>query len=280
MTTVQVVQAPRPIAGGTRFGWAVRNTLTICWRNLLAVLRIPEMLFFSTLQPVMFVLLFRYIFAGAIGAGGHVNYVNFLIPGIFVQTVCFGAVSTSIGLADDLQKGLIERFRALPMSRTAVLAGRTVADVCRNLFVVVIMLVVGIAVGFRPATYGPKFFLAILLMLLFAFALSWGFAYMGLIAPSAETAQVMAFPLLFPLTFASSVFVPVATMPSWLRGWAANQPVSQVAGAVRYLMLHAGPSGPQYPHYYEHNVVISFAWTLGFLVVLIPLAVRRFRRAI
>ncbi len=278
MTTIDVTTAPRPQTGGTRLTWGLANVLTITWRNLMAILRIPELLFFSTLQPVMFVLLFRYIFAGAIGAGGHVNYVDYLIPGVFVQTVCFGAVSTAIGLADDLQKGLIERFRALPMAPIAVLAGRTVADVCRNVVVIAIMLVVGIAVGFRPNNYGFKFALAIVLMLVFAFALSWGFAYLGLRAPSSETAQVMAFPILFPLTFASSVFVPVATMPSWLQGFAANQPVSQVANGVRYLML-ARP-GRLSPHYFQHNVVMGFVWSFGILLVMAPIAVRRFRNTI
>jgi ABC transporter DrrB family efflux protein len=273
--SVTTYEGAAPVSGGSSIGWAISNIGTITRRNLLAILRIPELLFFSTLQPIMFVLLFRYVFAGAIGTGAHINYVDFLMPGIFVQTVCFGAVSTSIGLSEDLQKGLIERFRALPMSRTAVLAGRTVADVCRNIFVLVIMTVVGLAVGFRPSGGVGDYILALLLMLLFAFALSWGFAFIGLSAPSAETAQVMAFPLLFPLTFASSVFVPVKTMPSWLQGWATNQPVSVVAGAVRDLMVPSlGPTN------HAHEIVLALVWTIGFLVVLVPVSVRKFRNAI
>lgn len=277
--TATALEASRSPSSLTSVRWALTDVVTIARRNLLAILRIPELLFFSTLQPIMFVLLFRYVFAGAIGQGAHVDYVSYLMPGIFVQTVCFGAVSTAIGLSEDLQKGLIERFRALPMSRIAVLAGRTVADVCRNVFVILVMTVVGIAVGFRPTGGVIDYVLAILLMLLFAFALSWGFAFVGLAAPSAETAQVMAFPILFPLTFASSVFVPVNTMPSWLQGFATNQPVSQVAAAVRHLMVpHLAIRGLPTPGL--HQVVLALVWSLGFLVVLVPLSVRKFRNAI
>ena len=184
MTTATIAPSAAPaIQEGSTLRWVFANIATIAWRNLMAILRIPELLFFSTLQPIMFVLLFRYVFAGAISRPG-LDYVAFLMPGIFVQTVCFGAVSTAIGLADDLQKGLIERFRALPMSRTAVLAGRTVADVCRNVFVIIVMTAVALAVGFRPTGGALHYFLAFLLMLIFAFALSWGFAFVGLAAPS------------------------------------------------------------------------------------------------
>src|ERR1019366_7220137 len=158
-------------------------------------------LFFGTVQPIMFVLLFRYVFGGAIHPGHGINYVNYLMPGIFVQTVAFGAVSTSIGLAEDLQKGLIERFRALPMARSAVLAGRTTADLCRNVLVVIIMTVVGLLVGFRPTGGVLPYLAGILVILLFAYALSWGFAVIGLSSPNSETAQIMSFPPLFPLTF-------------------------------------------------------------------------------
>ena len=277
MTTATIAPSAAPaIQEGSTLRWVFANIATIAWRNLMAILRIPELLFFSTLQPIMFVLLFRYVFAGAISRPG-LDYVAFLMPGIFVQTVCFGAVSTAIGLADDLQKGLIERFRALPMSRTAVLAGRTVADVCRNVFVIIVMTAVALAVGFRPTGGALHYFLAFLLMLIFAFALSWGFAFVGLAAPSAETAQVMAFPLLFPLTFASSCFVPVQTLPSWLRGFATYQPVSQVADAVRQLMVG---NNKLFPYPYAHEWVSALIWTVGILVVLSPLAVRKFRNAI
>ena len=235
ITAPTVSGAPHSGSAGT-CRWAASDTLTITKRNLLALTRIPEQLFFSTVQPIMFVLLFTYVFGGAIKVPGT-NYVNYLMPGIFVQTVAFGAVSTSIGLAEDLQKGLIERFRALPMARSAVLTGRTSADMVRNVFTVIIITAVGFAVGFRPTTGVVPYLAGILLILLFAYSLSWGFAVIGLSASNAETAQVMSFPILFPLTFISSAFVPVSSMPSWLQGFATYQPVSVTVSACRALML-------------------------------------------
>jgi ABC-2 type transport system permease protein/oleandomycin transport system permease protein len=266
--TAPTLSGAPPASGiGGKLRWFISDTLTITRRNLLALTRIPEALFFSTVQPIMFVLLFRYVFGGAINTPGT-DYVNYLMPGIFVQTVAFGAVSTSIGLAEDLQKGLIERFRALPMARSAVLTGRTTADLVRNVFVVIIMTAVGFAVGFRPTTGVLPYLGGILLILLFAYSLSWGFAVIGLSAANSETAQVMSFPLLFPLTFISSAFVPVDKMPSWLQGFATYQPVSVTVSACRALMI-GGPTASW--------VIQSVAWTIGFLVILIPLAVHRYR---
>ncbi|MDE3044595.1 MAG: ABC transporter permease [Acidobacteriota bacterium] len=250
------------------FAWAVRDTFTIARRNLLALVRVPTSLVFAIIQPIMFVVLFRYVFGGAINVPQGV-YVNFLIPGILVQTTIFGSVGTAIGLAEDLQRGLIERFRALPMARMAVLGGRTVADVVRNVMVVVVITAVGFAVGFRPTGSVVAYLEAALLMLTFAYCLSWGFAFVGLVAPNSESAQAITFPLIFPMTFASSIFVPVASMPSWLQGFATYQPVSQVATAVRGLM-NGVPHGA--------STWISLAWSIGALVVLAPLAVRRYRR--
>jgi ABC-2 type transport system permease protein/oleandomycin transport system permease protein len=266
---VAPAEARVPAGTGERFRWAVTDTLTVTGRNLKNYVRIPESLFFSSVQPVMFVLLFRYVFGGAIHPPGHVSYVNYLIPGIFVQTVAFGAVATSIGLAEDLQKGIVERFRALPMARSAVLAGRTVADLVRNVFVVVLITGVGYAVGFRVQTAALPFIAGLGVILLFAYSLSWGFAVIGLSAPNSETAQVMSFPLLFPLTFASSAFVPVQFMPHWLQGFANHQPVSVVVDTARALML-GGPTASL--------VWQSLAWTVGIVVVLAPIAVRRYRR--
>ena len=257
----------------SRARWMVSDTLTLTRRNLLAITRIPEALFFSTIQPIMFVLLFRYVFGGAIAIPGGLPYVDYLMPGIFVQTVAFGAVSTSIGLAEDLQKGLIERFRALPMSRGAVLTGRTTADVVRNVFVVIIITGVGLAVGFRPSTGALSYTAAILLILLFAYALSWGFAVIGLSAPNSETAQVMSFPILFPLTFISAAFVPVEKMPSWLQGFATYQPVSVTVSACRALMVGAQVTG----HSTWFWTSRSLFWSVLFLIVLIPLAIHRYR---
>jgi ABC-2 type transport system permease protein/oleandomycin transport system permease protein len=263
-----LARAPLATGVGGRIKWAIADMLTITKRNLIAYTRIPEALFFSTVQPIMFVLLFTYVFGGAIHPPSGVPYVNYLMPGIFVQTVAFGSVSTSIGLAEDLQKGLIERFRALPMARSAVLAGRTSADMVRNVIVVIIVTAVGFAVGFRPTTGVLAYLAGLGIILLFAYALSWGFAFVGLSASNSETAQVMSFPLLFPLIFASSAFVPVSLMPSWLQGFATYQPVSVVVSACRALMI-GGPTATW--------VIQSLAWTVGFLVVLTPLAVWRYR---
>jgi ABC-2 type transport system permease protein/oleandomycin transport system permease protein len=252
-----------------RLYWGVSDTMAVTQRNLIAYTRIPEMMVFSSIQPIMFVLLFRYVFGGAIPVPGY-NYVDYMMPGIFVQTVAFGAMATGIGLAEDLGKGLIERFRSLPMARSAVLAGRTTADLCRNIFVVLLMTVVGVAVGFRSTTGFFSFMAGVFIVLAFAYALSWGSALIGLKARNAETAQAMAFPLLFPLTFASSAFAPVQSMPGWLQAFARNQPVTVVIDACRHLMVGGPIPGSTWK---------ALAWTFGMLAVVAPLAVRRYRKA-
>ncbi len=249
--------------------WTLSDIATIARRNILTLVRIPTSLVFAIIQPIMFVLLFRYVFSGSINIPAG-TYVNYLIPGILVQTTIFGAVGTAIGLAEDLQRGLIERFRALPMARSAVLAGRTISDVLRNIMIVVVITGVGFAVGFRPHGGFFPYIEACLLMLLFAYCLSWGFAFIGLAAPNSETAQAMTFPLIFPITFASSIFVPVATMPGWLRGFATYQPVSETAKAVRGLMLGT-------PH--GDSTWIALIWAAGAILILAPLAISRYRRA-
>jgi len=257
-------------SGGSRIAWGIADTLTVVRRNLIVYTRIPEFLFFSTVQPIMFVLLFRYVFGGAIHPPpGYGSYVNYLMPGIFVQSVAFGSISTAVGLSEDLQKGLLERFRALPMARSAVLTGRTTADLVRNVFVVGVITGIGYAVGFRIGAGVLAFLAGILLILLFAYALSWGFAVIGLYAPNSETAQVMAFPLLFPLVFASPAFVGVQTMPGWLRAFAIHQPIGVIITATRALM-HGGPTASP--------VLQALVWCVGILVVLVPLSVRQYRR--
>ena len=278
MTTTAVaptVERPPHSTGVlTNLRWLLSDTLTLTKRNILAVTRIPEALFFSTVQPIMFVLLFRYVFGGAIHTSAA-NYVDYLMPGIFVQTVAFGSVSTSIGRADDLQKGIIERFRALPMSRGAVLLGRTTADLLRNIFVIIVMTVVGLLVGFRPTT-GVLYYLAgIGVILFFAYALSWFFAIVGLSAPNSETAQVMSFPLIFPLTFVSAAFVPVSSMPSWMQGFATYQPVSVVVSACRCLMI--GAKAANTGHSTSYWVIQALLWTVGLLILFIPIAIQRYR---
>lgn len=250
--------------------WALADAWVLARRRLTQIPRIPDELIFATIQPIMFVVLFRYVFGGAITGAGP-NYANYLMAGIFVQTVIFGATTTGVGLAQDLEKGLIDRFRSLPMAKSAVLTGRTIADLVRNLFVVIVMLVVGLITGFRPSGSPLAWVAALALILLVSFAFSWISATMGLIVHSVEAAQSAGFIWLFPLTFASSAFVPVATMPDWLRAFASHQPVTIFVDAVRALLLGqpVGADGWQ-----------AVAWCLGILVVFIPLSVWMYGRRI
>ena len=250
-------------------GWLVADAFTITWRNLRAMTRMPQLVVFATIQPVIFVLMFRYVFGGAIRVPG-VSYVDYLMPGIWAQTVAFGSMSTGVGLAEDLHKGLIERFRSLPMARSAVLAGRTLADLVRNVFVVVLMCLVGFAVGFRVQTNVFGLLGALTLIVLFGYALAWIFAVIGFAAPNAEAAQAAMFPIIGPLVFASSSFVPVASMPGWLQAFAEHQPVSVTVDAVRALVL-GGPT--------LSKVLAALAWHVGLVAVFAPIAVARYRRA-
>ena len=249
----------------------LRDTFAITQRNLIAYRRVPQLLVFSTIQPVIFVLMFRYVFGGAIDLPGPIPYVDFLMPGIFVQTVVFGAIATAIGLATDLKSGLMERFRALPMARSAVLTGRTMADLARNVFVVILMMVVGFLVGWRIHTNVLALLAGALLVLLFGYAMSWIFATVGLAVGDPETAQAAAFPVLAPLVFASSAFVSPEKMPGWLQVFANHQPVSATASAVRAL-VNGGPTATY--------VFQSVAWCVGILFVFAPIAVRLYRRAV
>ncbi len=248
----------------------VSDALTIAWRNLLNIRRNPQLLVFATIQPVIFVLMFRYVFGGAIRVPG-VPYVDYLMPGIFVQTVVFGSLTTGVGLAEDLQKGLVDRFRSLPMARSAVLVGRTLADLVRNLFVVVLMCVVGVLVGWRPSGSATAIVGGVGIVLGFAYALSWVFAIVGLSVRDSETAQAASFPILAPLVFASSAFVPLASMPGWLQTFARNQPVSVVVDAVRGLTLGSTNAS---------DVIAALAWIVGIIAVFAPLAVARYRRVV
>jgi ABC-2 type transport system permease protein/oleandomycin transport system permease protein len=244
----------------------------MAWRNVLNIRRNPQLLVFSTIQPVIFVLMFRYVFGGAIsGVTGGVPYVDFLMPGIFAQTVVFGSLTTGIGLADDLSKGLVERFRSLPMARSAVLIGRTLADLVRNIFVVLLMCVVGYLVGWRPHAAALSVVAGIALVILFSYSLSWVFAIIGLSVRDGETTQAASFPLLALLVFPSTAFVPLHTMPSWLQVYAEHQPVSVVVQAVRDLTI-GGPT--------SSDVLTSLAWIVGIVAVCAPLAVARYRRVV
>jgi ABC-2 type transport system permease protein/oleandomycin transport system permease protein len=264
-TTATLAAPGTSRVGGPR---PVRDALTIAWRNVANIRRNPQLLVFSTIQPVVFVLLFRYVFGGAIAVPGG-SYVNYLMPGIFVQTVVFGSLTTAVGLADDLQKGLIDRFRSLPMARSAVLLGRTLADLLRNVFVVTLMCIVGLLVGWDPDQGIVSVLAGLFLVLAFAYSLSWLFAIVGLTVHDAETAQAAAFPIMAPLVFASSAFVPVSSMPGWLQPFAENQPVSVVCDAVRGLTVGGATTG---------EVAAAVAWIVGIIAVCAPLAVRRYRR--
>lgn len=245
------------------------NTLQIVKRNVKRNFRIPQLLIFSTIQPVIFLLLFNFVFGGAVGPSSGESYINFLLPGILAQTALFGAIQTGVGLAEDLSKGVIDRLRSLPIARYAVLAGRTLADSVRNVFVVIIMVLVGFMLGFEFSEGWLWFIAACGLVVLFAFAFSWISAVIGLTLKDSETVQVAGFLWVFPLVFASSVFVPVETMPSWLQVFARNQPVTQVVNAVRYLTQGTGT---------PDAIWITLLWIFGLLLVFVPVAVWSYRR--
>src|SRR5438445_4126331 len=266
--------APAPIATGSgrmHVGWAVSDALAMTRRNLLRYLRLPNLLVFSTIQPVMFVLLFAYVFGGAIKGAlpPGVKYINFLMPGIFVQTVIFGSTQTGVGLADDLSRGMVDRFRSLPMARSAVLAGRTLSDTVRNVFVVLLMTGVGLAIGFRfhggflPSIGG------LALAVFFGLSFSWISALIGMSVKDPEASQAAGFIWIFPLVFASSVFVPVQTMPTWLKMFARNNPISHTANAIRGLTQ----GGPVW-----NPLWLSVGWIAAILVVFVPLSVNRYRQ--
>src|SRR5438132_4473460 len=250
--------------------WTFADALVLAKRHLIQIPRIPEELIFATIQPVMFVLLFRYVFGGAIAVSGT-SYVNYLMAGIFAQTVIFGATNTGIGLATDLQRGLVDRFRSLPMARSAVLTGRTLADLVRNTFVVFVMWIVGLLVGFQPQGNVLAWVAAAGLLLLTSFAFSWISATFGLLGSSVEASQSADFIWLFPLTFASSAFVPTKSMPGWLRTFAEHQPVSLIVNGVRGLLLNMPDAA---------TILQALAWCLGILIVFIPVAVWAYGRRI
>jgi ABC transporter DrrB family efflux protein len=250
---------------------SVIDIAVVTTRNLRHFWRQPDLLLFSTIQPIMFVVLFVYVFGGAVGRAlpSGVSYVDYLLPGIFVQSVTFRASQTAVGLSEDLRRGVIDRFRSMPMARSAVLLGRTIADLVRNVLIIGLMVVVGYLVGFRFHAGVLPALGCVALVAAFGFALSWIFAFVSLVVRGAESAQTAGFVLLFPLVFASSVFVPVASMPSWLQPFAKASPVTLTADAARTLALTGGiPS----------SLGESLAWVVGILAVFVPLSVWRYRR--
>ena len=247
----------------------VTDTMVLTERNLVRLTRAPDLVMAFTLQPIMFLLLFVYVFGGAIVTPGY-DYVDFLLPGIIVQNIAFGGFVTALGLNEDLKKGLIDRFRSLPMARAAVLAGRTLSDVFTNSVSVAVLLVTGLVIGFSFDASPIEILTGLVLLLFFGYAFSWVFAMLGIMVSSPEAANSLGFMVVFPLTFISSAFVPVESMPSGLQWFAEINPFTIVVDAMRALWIGA-PAG--------HSVWGAFAWSAVILVVFAPLAVARYRRA-
>ena len=257
----------RPRAGGLRT--FVPDTLLLTRRHLLRTARTPQIIVLSAITPIMFVLLFRYVFGGSIHVPGYANYVDYLMPGIIVQTALFGGSSSAVGVADELSAGTTDRFRSLPTNRAAILASRTLADVLRLAYTMALVVAVGLLVGFRFHTGPAQAIGGFAIALLFGFACAWLFTLLGLVVRNVESATLAGFLLTFPLVFASSAFTSPATMPNWLRTFADAQPVTQVADALRAL-THGGPAHTPAMH--------AIAWSVGILVVAATLATLRFRK--
>lgn len=254
-----------------RIYYEISDTWIITKRNLFRYVRLPQLVFFSSIQPIMFLTLFNFVFGGAIGPSTSVpggKYINFLLPGILAQTMLFGGLQTGIGLAEDMGNGIIDRFRSLPMSRAAVMAGRTLSDLVRNITVAIIMLTVGTILGFRFQNGFGSAIGMIAILLLFSFAFSWIAAFLGMSVGDAETSQLASFVIVFPLTFASAAFVPIQTMPGWLQVFARNQPVTHLVLAARSLALGLPNNGAVWK---------SAVWSLAILSIFVPLAIVRYR---
>ena len=255
----------------TAFANAASDTAILAKRGILRIRRQPDLLVGFTIQPIMFVLLFVYVFGGAIDTPGFDDYTDFLIPGIIVQSMVFGGFVTALGLADDIKKGLIDRFRSLPMWGPAVIAGRIFADIATNVLQLVIMLGVGIAVGFRFHNGLAQVIAGIALLLLIGYAFSWVFAFIGLVASSPEASNAFGFTILFPVTFISSAFVPTASMPGWLQPVAEHNPFSTMVDAARVLFLDVRS---------DNAVWLAVVWSLAIVAIFGPLSVWRYRRTV
>lgn len=267
---------PTPGPAGGSLYWLVRDTWSVTKRNLRHYVRQPRLLVFSTIQPVMFVLLFSFVFDGAIGRTiPGVRYIDFLLPGILIHSSAFRTTQTAVGLAEDLERGVVDRFRSMPMARSAVLSGRTMADLVRSVAVLLLMIFIGYLIGFRFTEGVLGAIGAIAVVALFGYALSWIFTYIAMVVPGAEAVQAAGFVAIFPLVFASSVFVPVSTMPGWMATIVAYNPVTLGADAARVLAI--GYLSDDYASAAE-----PIGWTIlvsaAILAVFIPLAVQRYRR--
>ncbi|MCZ2819130.1 ABC transporter permease [Modestobacter sp. VKM Ac-2977] len=264
----------------TTLAETVSDSVVITKRNLIKVKRVPDLIVFATLSPIMFVVLFRYIFGGAIGGlPPGISYAEFLLPGIFAQTVVFGSTVTGASIAEDLQKGLIDRFRSLPMSRSAVLIGRTVADLGLNVISITVMALTGYAVGWRINSSIGEAIGGFLVLLVFAFAISWLMALVGLLVRTPEVVNNASFIVIFPLTFASNAFVPLESFPAPLRAFAEWNPVSTVVQAARELFGNV-PAGAPVPDVWslQNPALYTVLWTVVILAIFVPLAVRAYLR--
>ncbi len=279
-----IVTSPETLTTGSRLRWAIADALMVMWRNLMRFVRIPALFVFSIVQPIMFVLLFLFVLGGNIkNLPPGVNYVNFLMPGIFVQTAIFGATNTGIGLAEDLASGIIDRFRSLPMARSAVLVGRTLADFMRNVVVVLLMVGVGYLVGFRFSNGLVSAVAAVGLTVTIGFSFSWVSATIGLAIREVESVQAASFTWIFPLTFISSALFPLAGFPAALKVFARNNPVTIWANTVRTLTVGTVKLGslsflPPPGETLTGLVVKSTIWILLILIIFVPLAVRLYRK--
>jgi ABC transporter DrrB family efflux protein len=271
--------APLAISPGRRIAWALQDSVAMAGRNVRRLLRAPDQVIFTLVSPIMFTLLFRYVFGGAIRGLGDINYVNYLIPGIAVQTAIFTSGNSGFALAEDRSSGFVDRLRSLPMARSAVLAGRVSADALSNATGLLIIVLVGLLVGFRPHSV-PGLILGFAILLFFTLATSFLFALIGLYASSSQAVNAATFPVVFPLTFASSAFVPTATMPSWLRAFANHQPVTIIINAVRDLTLGTVTSAQRAQLFAGQSttslVIQSLLWTVGIGLVFGVLSVRRY----
>ena len=259
-----------PERGRLTIAEAIADSHVMAIRQLRKILRRPMYVVYLFVQPVIFVLLFRYVFGGAINTGS-VSYVNYLLPGIIVMTAVFGALTTGLGLTEDLKAGVVDRFRSLPIARSAVLVGRTAADLVTNLITLIVMLALGFAVGFRPTQPVYDIVLAFALVLAFAYVFSWISAFVGATVRDPETAQSLGFIWVFPLVFASSAFVPTHSMPGVLQAFADVNPVTLVVNAARDLTIGGGDA--------LRPALGTLAWLVGLLLVFVPLSIRAFRRA-
>ena len=272
--TATTATRPAPATGSVAS--MIRDGLVVMWRNLKRIPRIPELAIFAILQSIMFVVLFSVIFGGAIPIPGGGNYNEFLIPGIFAQTIVFACGTTAIGITDDSQKGIIDRFRSLPMARSAFLSGRSLADVIYNAGILVVLVLSGLAVGWTVRTGIGGFVAGVALLLLFAFAMSWLGIFLGLNVPTVEVANQVIFTVLFPITFVSNVFVPPQTLPDWIQPFAEWNPTSTLTASLRELWGNPNPYATgSFPS--ENPVLVTLGWVALFLVIFGPLAVRRYR---